>query len=84
MQAELLQQIQLQLNTSTINGQANLEDIEINDNFITTTDTNSNLELRAAGTGKILVPSNTLEITNDLAVSGTATINNLINYNNYN
>ena len=64
-------------NTATINGQANFEDIEINDNFITTTQTNSNLELRASGTGKILVPSNTLEITNDLDVSGTATINNL-------
>ena len=64
-------------NTATINGQANFEDIEINDNFITTTQTNSNLELRASGTGKILVPNNTLEITNDLDVSGTATINNL-------
>jgi len=65
------------VNTATINGQLNLEDIEINDNFITTTSTNSNLELRAAGTGKILVPNNTLEITNNLDVSGTATINNL-------
>ena len=42
--------------------------ILIEDNFITTTDLNSNLELRANGTGTILIPSNGVEITNDLTV----------------
>ena len=35
----------------TINGQANFENIEINDNVITTTDSDSDLELRANGAG---------------------------------
>ena len=63
-------------NTATINGQANFEDIEINDNYITTTQSNSNLELRAAGTGQILIPDNNVNITNDLNVDGTITFNN--------
>ena len=65
------------VNTSTINGQLNLEDIEINDNFITTTESNSNLELRAAGTGKIVFPSNDVDITGDLSVTGTVQFNSL-------
>lgn len=44
-------------------------DIYIDDNYITTTLANSNLELRANGTGKILVPSNNFEVTNNLTVT---------------
>ena len=44
-------------------------DILIDDNYITTTISNHNLELRANGTGKILVPSNNVEITNNLTVT---------------
>ena len=49
----------------TINGQVNFEDIEINDNIITTTTSNSDLELRANGTGTVLVPNNDVLITNE-------------------
>ena len=65
------------VNTSTINGQLNLEDIEINDNYITTTESDSNLELRAAGTGKIVFPNNDVDITGDLNVIGTVQFNTL-------
>jgi hypothetical protein len=50
-------------------------DILIDDNYITTTITNHNLELRADGTGKIVVPSNDVEITNNLTVNGTTSLN---------
>ncbi len=50
--------------------QANIDDIEIQDNFITTTTSNADLELRANGTGKILIPNNNVQIDNDLTVSG--------------
>jgi hypothetical protein len=49
-------------------------DILIEDNFITTTDLNSNLELRANGAGTILVPNNNVIITNDLSVDGVTDI----------
>ena len=41
--------------TASINGQAQFENILINDNFITTTISNSDLELRANGTGKLFL-----------------------------
>jgi len=65
------------VNTATFNGQLNLEDIELNDNYITTTESNSNLELRAAGTGKIVFPDNDVDITGDLNVTGTVQFNSL-------
>ena len=65
------------VNTATINGQLNLEDIEINDNYITTTESNSNLELRASGTGKVVFPDNDVNITGDLDVTGTVSFNTL-------
>jgi cytoskeletal protein CcmA (bactofilin family) len=65
------------VNTATFNGQLNLEDIEINDNYITTTESDSNLELRAAGTGKIVFPDNDVDITGDLNVTGTVQFNSL-------
>ena len=56
---------------------AQFEDIQINNNFITTTSTNANLELRANGTGKVLVPNNTVEIQNNLTVGGLPTFSAL-------
>ena len=49
--------------------------VNINDNVIRTTVSNADLELRANGTGKILVPNNTFEVTNALTVNGTSTLN---------
>ena len=41
---------------------------KIDTNFITTTASNADLELRANGTGKILIPSNNLQVDNNLTV----------------
>jgi hypothetical protein len=60
-----------------ITGAAQFEEILIDDNYITTTSSNADLELRASGTGKIFVPNNDVEITNDLTVSNDITANNL-------
>ena len=50
--------------------EANVNDITITQNFITTTTSNSDLELRASGTGNIRLESNAY-IVNDLSVAGT-------------
>ena len=60
-----------------VSGAAQFEEILVDDNFITTTNSNADLELRANGTGNILVPNNNVEITNDLTVGGTLTAGNL-------
>ena len=49
-------------------------DILIDDNYITTQLTNSNLELKADGTGIISIPNNDVEITQDLTVGGDFTV----------
>ena len=56
--------------------QVNVDGIEIRDNFIETTQSNADLELRASGTGEILVPSNDVQVNNNLTVNGTATLAN--------
>ena len=56
--------------------QGNFDGIRVRDNFIETIDTNADLELRASGTGKVLVPNNDVQIDNDLTVDGTATLAN--------
>ena len=61
----------------TVAESAQFEEILIDDNFITTTTSNADLELRAAGTGEILVPNNNVNITNNLAVTGDISANNL-------
>jgi cytoskeletal protein CcmA (bactofilin family) len=61
----------------TISGTAQFEDIKIETNFITTTLSNSDLELRATQYGDILIPSNNLHITNDLIVDGTITVGDI-------
>jgi hypothetical protein len=58
--------------------QVNVDGIEIRDNYIETTASNSNLELRANGTGEVLVPSNDVQIDNDLTVTGTTTLANTV------
>jgi hypothetical protein len=59
-----------------VTGAAQFEEILIDDNFITTTTSNADLELRANGTGKILVPENNVRIINNVSV------NNIVNNNN--
>ena len=61
-----------------VSGAAQFEEILVDDNYITTTTSNADLELRANGAGNILIPNNNVEITNDLTVSGTLTTNNIV------
>ena len=51
-------------------------DISIYDNVIETNVSNADLELRANSTGKVLVPSNDVNVTNNLNVNGLATLAN--------
>ena len=60
-----------------VSGAAQFEEILIDDNFITTTTTSADLELRASGTGIVLIPNNNVEITNDLDVNGTISVTNI-------
>ena len=60
-----------------VTGAAQFEEILIDDNFVTTTSSNADLELRAAGTGRIYVPVNNVEINNDLTVNGVAYLNDI-------
>ncbi len=65
--------------TLTVGSTAQFEDIQIDNNIITTTIGNNNLVLEAAGTGKVIVPSDNAEVTGTLTVVGTTsttTINN--------
>lgn len=54
--------------------QFSTSDILIDDNYITTTISNHNLELRANGTGKINIPTNNVQITNSLTVGQNLTV----------
>jgi hypothetical protein len=60
-----------------VTGSAQFEELLVDDNFITTTTSNTDLELRANGTGNILIPNNDVQITNDLTVDKDITSNNL-------
>jgi cytoskeletal protein CcmA (bactofilin family) len=53
----------------TLNGEWTNDNIYIEDNYISTVQSNSDLELRASGTGEILIPNNNLQINNNLTVS---------------
>lgn len=74
-----IQQGLFQVTNATINGnidigsQAQFEEILFDGNIITTTISNADLELRANGTGKILVPNSNVEILNNLAVDNIST-----------
>jgi len=61
----------------TVNDKAQFEEIQINTNFITTTTTNADLELRAAGTGQVIVPNNDVTITQNLTIGGNITANGI-------
>ena len=56
--------------TSTTSQTYNNSVIEIGTNIIQTSPSNSDLELRAAGTGRIYVPNNNVQINNNLDVNG--------------
>ena len=62
----------------TVDSEAQFENIKISGNAITTTLSNSNLELRANGTGTVYIPNDNLEVTNDATVLGTITANEVI------
>ena len=66
--------------TLDISSQAQFEDVRIEDNFITTTLSNSNLELRANGTGEVLIPNNNVQVNNNLFAASISTGD--INVNN--
>ena len=57
--------------------EAQIDDIHIEDNFITTDLSNADLDLRANGTGNILIPNNNVQIDNDLTVSGDTNLQSL-------
>ena len=63
--------------TLTVDSAAQFENIEINDNYITTTQSNSDLELRAAGTGDVIVPSNDVRVTGNLDINGNSDFGNI-------
>jgi len=56
---------------------AQFENILVDDNFITTTVSNSDLELRAAGTGSVIIDGTDLEVLGNLNVVNTLTANSL-------
>ena len=61
--------------TNTVTANAfSTGDILIDDNYITTTIADHNLELRANGTGKILVPSNDVQFDQNLTVNQNLTV----------
>ena len=52
-------------------GTSQFEEIQIEDNFITTTSSNTDLELRASGTGNVFIPSEDFTIQNNLNIVGS-------------
>jgi len=58
----------LTVGSLTLQSAIQFEDIKIAGNVLTTTLSNSNLDLRAAGTGDILIPNNDVNISNDVFV----------------
>lgn len=61
-----------------ITGQVQLENINIDDNVITTTTSNSDLELRASGTGLVLVPNQNVTMNYNLEVDGNTSLQDVI------
>lgn len=56
---------------------AEVGNITIFDNVITSSQSNSNLEIRASETGKILIPNNTVQISNNVLVNGLTSTTNI-------
>ena len=67
--------------TLTVGSAAQFKDIKIDNNVITTTLSNNDLILGAAGTGRIYVPSDAVEFGQTLTVVGTTTTSNINNTN---
>jgi len=65
--------------TLDISSQAQFEDVRIEDNFITTTQSSSDLELRASGTGEVLVPNNNVQVNNNLFTASISTVDITVN-----
>ena len=68
--------------TTTIDvtqSKARFESIELDGNSIQSVVSNADLELRAAGTGKILVPDTTVNIVNNLSADNISTANLFVN-----
>lgn len=63
----------------TVNDAVQFKDIRIENNVITTTISNNDLELAAAGTGRVYVPQNNVEIDQNLTVIGTTTSSTINN-----
>jgi len=63
--------------TLDVTRSAQFEEILVDDNYITTTTSNADLELRAVGTGEILVPNNDVSVVNDIIVDNDITVDNL-------
>ena len=64
--------------TLTVDSAVQLEEILIDDNVITTTSSNADLELRANGTGIVIIPNNNVSVTGDLDVDGSITVRNIV------
>ena len=62
--------------TSTTSQTYSNSNISIGTNIIETTVSNSDLELRAAGTGRVYIPNDNVKIDNDLTVDGTTALAN--------
>ena len=58
--------------------QANIETISISQGLITTNASNADLELRAAGTGEVIIPTSDVLIQNNLTVNGLMTAGDAI------
>ena len=52
----------------------NVDDFTINTNTIKVNNSNADLELYASGTGKVIIPNNTLQVDNNLTVGGSSTL----------
>ena len=61
----------------TVNGNTQLENINIAGNKIQTTESNSDLELDAAGTGRVVFPNADLLVGGDIVVNGSAQYANI-------
>lgn len=68
------------VSSTNIESEIQFENISFNDNYIETTDSNSNLELRASGTGIVVLPDNDVQVNNNVSL-GTLNAAN-ININN--
>jgi hypothetical protein len=65
----------------TVSNDVTFEDIKFIDNRITTLNSNSNLDLRAQGTGILTVPLDNVRLDQQLTVGGNTNTSNIVNSN---